>query len=169
MAKRRNRNGDSDIVRDEAGIVVGRHTEHPYADLLKQIPMGGANMPGMDLPAEMRHLIAIHIWDNLRCSGPRDPLYVLREPTNVPKGAGRRAASVWVPVSKLDDPAFAESDESVTVADVRDWSPERLKAQKIAIAAEERRQKMVAQADPHIQTPAQAGEGDTPTPGGEGV
>lgn len=160
---------ESDIVRDEAGIVVGRHTEHPYAPLLKQIPMGGANMPGMGLLPEMRQLIAIHIWDNLRCSGPRDPLYVLREPKNVPRGAGRDAASLWVPVSKLDDPAFVESDGSVTVADVRDWSPQRLKAQKIAIAAEERRQRMVAQADPHIVTPAQAGEGDTPTPPGEGA
>lgn len=162
-------NRESDIVRDEAGVVIGRHQRHPLADLFKSVPMGSANLPGMRMPPEMEHLLAIHVFDNLRCSPPRDPLYVYREPTRRPVGAHAGAGGVWVPVSQLKNVAFAEDTETVTVADVSDWSEERLRAQEIAIAAERTRQKMVAQADPHIQTPAQAGEGDTPTPAGEGV
>ncbi len=162
-------NRESDILRDEAGIVVGRRTEHPLAHLFKSVPMGSADLPGMGLLPEMRHLLAIHVFDNLRCSPPRDPAYVYREPKRRPAGTHAGAGGVWVPVAHAEDPAFAEDRSSVTVADVTDWSPERLRAQEIAIAAERTRQSLVANADPHITTPAQAGEGDTPTPAGEGV
>ena len=138
--------------------------------MLKSIPMGTANMPGMSLPPEIRHLIAIHVWDNLRCSPPRDPLYVYREPRGMPAGArAAGAGGVWVPIKHANDDAFAEDTEKIMVADVTDWTPQRLEAQRLAIAAEERRQRLIAQADPHIHTAAQAGEGDTPTPAGEGV
>lgn len=162
-------NRESDILRDEAGIVIGRRTEHPMSWVFKSVPMGSENMPGMGLLAEMRHLLAIHVFDNLHCSPPQNPAYVYKEPKNVPRGTHAGAGGVWVPIAHADDPAFAETAGSVTVSDVTDWSPERLKAQEIAIAAERTRQNLVAQADPHITTPAQAGEGDTPTPTGEGV
>lgn len=162
-------NQESDIIRDEAGIVIGRRTEHPFAHLLKAVPMGNADMPGMGLPPEMRHLIAIHVWDNLRCSPPRDPLYVYKEPKRRPRGTHAGAGGVWVPMEHANDEAFVEESGTVTVADVGGWSEDRLKAQEIAIAAERTRQKLVAQADPHITTPEQAGEGPNPTPTGEGV
>lgn len=160
---------ESDILRDEAGVVIGRRTEHPLAHLFKSVPMGSADLPGMGLLPEMRHLLAIHVFDNLHCSPPRDPAYVYREPKRRPVGVHAGAGGVWVPVTHADDPAFLEDRGSVTVADVRDWTEERLRAQETAIAAERTRQRLVAQADPHITTPAQAGEGATPTPTGEGV
>lgn len=162
-------NQESDIVRDEAGIVTGRRTQHPLAGLFRAVPMGGANMPGMTLPVEIRHLLAIHTFDNLRCSPPKNPLYVYREPKFVPKGSHAGAGGVWVPVALADDPAFTETDTTVTVADVRDWSAERLKAQELAIKHERIRQNLITQGDPHIQTAAQAGEGTDPTPAGEGM
>lgn len=161
-------NRESDILRDEAGVVVSRRTEHPLADLFKAVPMG-ANLPGMGLLPEMRQLLAIHVFDNLRCSPPRDPLYVYREPHRRPTGTHAGAGGVWVPVAHAEDPAFTENSHTVTVADVSDWSEERLKAQELAIKAERTRQRLIQQADPHIQTPAQAGEGAAPTPAGEGV
>lgn len=162
-------NQESDILRDEAGIIVGRRTEHPLAHLFKSVPMGSKELPGMGLLPEMRHLLAIHVFDNLRCSPPRDPLYVYKEPKRKPRGTHAGAGGVWVPIALADDPAFAEAPDAVTVANVAGWSEERLKAQEFAIAAERARQKLVAQADPHITTPEQAGEGGSPTPAGEGV
>lgn len=159
----------ADIIRDEAGIVVGRRERHPLADLFKAVPMGAEGMPGMRMPPEMEHLLAIHVFDNLKCSPPQDPLYVYREPKRRPLGAHAGADGVWVPTSETKDPAFAEDRRTVSVVDVTDWSEERLAAQEIVIKAERTRQKMVAQADPHITTPAQAGEGDSPTETGEGV
>lgn len=161
-------NAESDILRDEAGIVVGRRSEHPLAHLFKAVPLG-PGLPGMGMLPEHRHLLAIHVFDNLRCSPPRDPLYVLREPKNVPVGTHAGAGAVWVPVAHAADPAFVESRESVRIADVRGWSADRLKAQQAAIQAELIRQRLVEQADPHITTPEQAGEGDVPTPPGDGL
>lgn len=162
-------NRESDIVRDEEGIVIGRRTQHPYAGLFKAVPMGSKDMPGMSFPVEFQHLLAIHVFDNLRCSPPRDPLYVYREPRRRPQGSHAGAGGVWVPVKLANDPAFVEETGTVQVANVTDWSEERLRAQEIAIAAERTRQKLITQADPHIQTAAQAGEGPDPTPAGEGV
>lgn len=151
----------------EDGVIVGRRNEHPHADLFKDVPMGGANLPNMNLPPEFRHLLAIHIFDNLDCSLPRNPRYVHRQPDKVPEGTHAGAGGVWVPTAQADDPAFAEVAASITVPDPAHWSDEKLNAAELVIKRERMQRKLVAQADPHITTKAEAAGTDEPTPTGQ--
>lgn len=148
------------IIRDEQGIVVGRRRRHPLADLFKDVPMGGTapNMPGMGILPEMQHLLAIHTFDNLRCSPPKDPRYVHKTPKNVPRGTHRGAPGLWVPIALANDPAFEETEDTVTIPDPAGWSPQKIAAMETALAAEKIEQTLVEQADAHITTPEQAGK-----------
>ena len=146
------------IIRDEEGVVVDRRHRHPLADWLRCMPLGSSNLPGMNMDAMIEQRIAIHVFDNLHCSPPRDPAYVYRTPKQKPRGTHAAAPGVWVPVGLLEDEAFEESEESVTIPDPTDWSPAKLQAMKTAIVQEEAKQRLVEQADPHIQTREDAGE-----------
>lgn len=146
------------IIRDEAGIVVAMRDRHPLADLFRWVPMGASNLPGMGIQPELQHLLAIHVFSNLRCDyDPERALYDYREPKRR-AGMHATAGGVWVPKGVQDDEAFAESEDSVTIPDPTGWTPQKLAAMKTAVRAEEIKQKAVEQADPHITTRAEAGE-----------
>lgn len=147
------------ILRDEEGIIVGRRRRHPLADLFKDVPMGTSNMPGMSMGPDIEHLLAIHVFDNMKCRyDPDRSLYVHRTPKKRPAGTHKGAPGVWVPKTVADDPAFEEDPETIEVPDPTGWSPAKLAAAKTAIVAEENAQRMVEQADPHITTREDAGE-----------
>jgi hypothetical protein len=113
----------------------------------------------MSMGAEIEHLLAVHTFDNLRCTyTPDRARYVHRRPRKRPAGTHKGAPGVWVPVNLADDPAFMEDTETVEIPDPTGWSPQKLAAMKTAVVSEEIKQKQVEQADPHITTREEAGE-----------
>lgn len=137
----------SGIRRDpNNGIVLAREQRHPMADLFRSVPMG-TGLPGMRMPIEAEHLLAIHIFDNLDCSPPRSPLYKARPDKDALRSTGM-PGYIWVPINTPDDPADPSTDdEPVMVADIGEYNDRQIAAMKVQIEEIERRRKMIAQAD----------------------
>ena len=134
------------ITRDSNGIVLSRRDVHPLAYLFRAIPSGLENT-NFSMPAEMTHLLAIHLFDNLDCSPPRAPKYKYRESADSQhEGLGGE----WVPDSAPDeDYAAAAFGGAVEIpGDIDEWSQAKRDAVKLAIRAAEIKAKMVQQADP---------------------
>ncbi|WP_062368035.1 hypothetical protein ACK8HH_17075 [Gordonia sp. LUNF6] len=76
MSRRKKSPLQRGILRDDQGVVVGRRTQHPHSHLLTAIPTANPDYPGMppfNMPAEMKQLIAIHVFDNLYPGLPEPP------------------------------------------------------------------------------------------------
>ena len=65
------------LLRDpQTGVVLGRRSQHPYSHLLTAIPSGSPDYPDMppfNMPAEMKQLLAVHVFDNLYPGLPEPP------------------------------------------------------------------------------------------------
>lgn len=79
--RRRNR----DVVMDPAktGIVWARKRPHPNRQLFASIPVHWpdhpeAEIPPAEMPPEMMQILAIHVFDNLRCMTPEQVTALLR-------------------------------------------------------------------------------------------
>ena len=143
------------IIRDRrTGIVLARKDRHPLADLFKDVPMG-EGLPGlhMGLP-EVEHLLAIHVFDNLGCSPPQEPLYkaVPDRESLTATGSDR---VLWVPVATPDPVPAEEADEQIFVADISDYNADQMAALEFQIQQKKIADKMLEQADPHVR-----GEGE---------
>lgn len=78
MARRKKTPLARGLIRDKHGVVVGRRAKHPYAGLLTAVPMTSADhpdaqIPPANLPEELKHLIAVHVFDNLYPGLPLPP------------------------------------------------------------------------------------------------
>lgn len=78
MARRKKTPLARGLIRDKNGVVVGRRSQHPYTRLLTAIPMSSADypdaqIPPMNMPEEVKHLLAIHVFDNLYPGLPLPP------------------------------------------------------------------------------------------------
>nr|WTA71314.1 hypothetical protein OHB51_35560 [Micromonospora sp. NBC_00855] len=137
----------SGIRRDpNNGIVMAREQRHPMADLFRSVPMG-TGLPGMRMPIEAEHLLAIHIFDNLDCSPPQNPVYKARPDKDALRSTGM-PGFIWVPIATPDDPEDPAPDEGpVLVADIGEYDDRQIAAMKAQIAEVERQRKMSAQAD----------------------
>lgn len=136
----------SGIRRDATtGIVLAREQRHPLADLFRSVPMG-TGLPGMKLPIEVEHLLAIHIFDNLDCSPPQNPLYKARPDKDAERALGMPGV-IWVPINTPDDPDTPDDDGTVVIADVAEYSERQLEAMKAQIRQVEIARKLAAQAD----------------------
>ncbi|MEV0080900.1 hypothetical protein AB0H58_31195 [Nocardia neocaledoniensis] len=136
----------SGIRRDpHSGIVLAREQRHPLADLFRSVPMG-TGLPGMRMPIEAEHLLAIHIFDNLDCSPPQNPLYKARPDKDALRSTGMPGV-VWVPINTPDDPEDPAPPEAVMVADIGDYTPAQLEAMKAQIKQIELERRLSAQAD----------------------
>lgn len=141
----------SGIVRDkQTGIVLARTQRHPLADLFRSAPMGMGNMPGMNIPAEAEHILAIHIFDNLDCSPPRRPKYKYRVNKEQVTSTGIPGA-LWVPIDAPDEDYEPAPDEVVEVADISGYGPMQVEAMKAQIREHEIRAKLAANVDPHVR------------------
>ncbi|MFT4087401.1 MAG: hypothetical protein QM658_09650 [Gordonia sp. (in: high G+C Gram-positive bacteria)] len=103
----RRRRPNRGLIRDREGVVLARTAEHPLAYLFEAIPSydpaSEKPLPPMHMPPEMRQIIAIHVFDNLKCGGPgEDAVYrlVKNKTTDAPMGL---AGAMWVPKSVPDD------------------------------------------------------------------
>lgn len=140
----------SGIRRDPAtGVVIARESRHPLADLFRSAPMG-QGLPGMNIPAEAEHILAIHIFDNLNCSPPRNPKYKARKDKEQIRSTGIDGVK-WVPTNAPDadedaDPEAAADD--IVVADISGYNAMQLEAMKAQIREEEIKRKLAEQADP---------------------
>ncbi|QRY62761.1 hypothetical protein JVX90_00340 [Gordonia sp. PDNC005] len=66
------------IIRDDNGVVVARRAKHPLQHLLTAIPADSpdypdAQIPPMNLPDELKQLVAVHVFDNLYPGIPAPP------------------------------------------------------------------------------------------------
>lgn len=143
------------ITKDpKTGITLARRDKHPLAGLFKAIPSGAGNIP-INIPDELHHLLAIHIFDNLRCTPPNQPLYKYREAAVNPE-AGLNGG-LWVPIDEPDED-YAPDEEAfelpVSQEEISMWSPKNVQAMKLAIRAKEIRDKLAEGADPVPPTPA---------------
>ena len=136
----------SGIRRDpNTGIVLARERRHPLADLFRNVPMG-QGLPGMKMMPEAEHLLAIHAFDNLQCSPPRDPLYKARTDRDALAATGI-AQVIWVPINTPDPEDEPPVETTVVVADISGYTPAQIEAMKAQIREEEIRRKLSAQAD----------------------
>jgi hypothetical protein len=132
------------IIRDkDTRVVLARRDKHPLADLFKAIPAGSSNMPVFNMPPEMHHLLAIHIFDNLDCSPPREPLYKYREPAEGHSGLN---GGMWVPIDEPDE-AYAPAAAPVRVVDTSSMTDAELVENEKRLKAEKLRRKRAEQAD----------------------
>ena len=152
------------VERDKAtGIVLSRRDRHPLADLLKAIPSGAGGVE-FSMPPELQHIIAIHLFDNLDCSPPREPKYSYREPTLGHSGLNTGNDPSWVPVGKASPVKVAA--EPMVLPDPEGWSPEKLAAMTIGIRNEEIKRTMILSSDPVLDPDATTGENPTEAGGG---
>lgn len=137
------------IHRDpKTGVTIARRDKHPLAGLFKAIPSGAGEIP-INIPDELHHLLAIHIFDNLRCSPPNQPLYKYRQSAVNPE-AGMNGG-LWVPIDAPDEefaPAGPNADLPVPAEEINMWTPEKMAAMKTAMRAKEIRDKLAEGADP---------------------
>ncbi|MBF6298208.1 hypothetical protein IU459_11720 [Nocardia amamiensis] len=134
------------IRRDKAtGIVLAREHRHPLADWFRSVPMG-TGLPGMQMPPEAEHLLAIHVFDNLRLPAPKNPLYKPRVDREARRGAGIEAV-IWVPVGAPEEDATEALAEPVEVVDISHYSPAQLEAMKAQIRDVEVTRKLIEQSD----------------------
>lgn len=134
------------VLRDpKTGIVIARKDRHPLADLFIDAPMG-QGLPGMHMAPEAEHILALHIFDNLRCSPPQDPLYKRRLDKDSVASLGQKRF-IWVPIKEPDD-GNDVVDEVIEVDDISHYTPDQRAAMKVQIRQLEVRDKLVEQADP---------------------
>lgn len=134
------------VLRDpRTGIVIARKDRHPLADLFVDAPMG-QGLPGMHIPPEAEHILAIHIFDNLRCAPPQDPLYAKQVDPDSEAALGQKRY-IWVPISEADGSTDVV-EEPVVVADISHYDADQIAAMKLQIRQREIRDKLVEQADP---------------------
>lgn len=153
------------IIRDpETGVVIARRDRHPLADLLRAIPSGAGGVE-FSMPPELQHIIAIHLFDNLKCSPPTNPLYEYREPTVGHSGLNTGHDTSWVPVGAVANPAAVVADP-ISLPDPAGWSAEKLHAMKLAIRNEEIQQKLILSTD--VVADPDANSGPNPTAAGGG-
>lgn len=142
------------VVRDRrTGIVLSRKNRHPLADVFKDAPMG-EGLPGMHMDPMAEHLLAIHVFDNLRCSPPQDPLYRAAPDPDSLNATGTDRV-IYVPVGTSDPAADDDAAEPILVADISDYNADQIAAMKLQLQQKEIADKMLEQADPHVR-----GEGD---------
>lgn len=142
------------IVRDpKTGIVLARTIRHPLADLFMSAPMG-QGLPALNIHPfnEISQILAIHMFDNLDCSPPRDPKYKWR-PNNAQVRATGLPGVLWVPIN-TPDPEPTVAAEPVEVADISEYSTEQLAVLKSQIRQVEIRQKLINNLDPHVDLDA---------------
>ena len=136
------------IKRDpDSGIVIARRDQHPLADEFRAIPAGNGVDTVFNLPAEMRQVLAIHIFDNRACSGPRNPKYFYVEPEAGPQ-IGLNGG-VWLPAGSVKK----KPEERISLPDPSGWSNAKLKHMKQALRHEEIRRGLEAGADPRQGEP----------------
>lgn len=134
------------VLRDpKTGIVIARKHRHPLADLFIDAPMG-QGLPGMHMAAEAEHILAIHVFDNLDCSPPRNPLYKARLDQDSMAATGQKRY-IYVPINEPDD-GNDVVEEAVEVDDISHYDDDQLAAMKVQIHQIEVRKKLLEQADP---------------------
>lgn len=138
------------IIRDQrTGIVLARDGRHPGADLFKDAPMG-EGLPGMSMAPEAEHILAIHFFDNLGYSlTPPNPRYKAQVDPDSVAEVGQEHVK-WVPLD-TPEPAAAQAEEPIVVADISDYSPDQIAAMKLQIRQKEIADKMLEQADPQVR------------------
>lgn len=78
MARRKNPKNRG-VIRDrKTGVVLARTSQHPLSGLFTAIPSNapdyqGSELPPFNMPDEMKHLLAIHLFDNLYPGLPLPP------------------------------------------------------------------------------------------------
>lgn len=70
MSRRRNQRNRGAVRDKRSGVMLSRSQPHPLLELFTAVPVNSADYPDADLPpfnppAEMKQLLAIHIFDNL--------------------------------------------------------------------------------------------------------
>ncbi|MGC5027470.1 hypothetical protein ACLQ3K_22200 [Tsukamurella sp. DT100] len=86
MARRRNKAKNKlnkGIHRNADGVVVARETRHPLAHYFRSVPMG-EGLPDMSMTEHTAQVLAMHVFDNLDCSAPRQPRYKAIPPEHGP-------------------------------------------------------------------------------------
>ncbi|KXP00912.1 hypothetical protein [Tsukamurella pseudospumae] len=86
MARRRNKEKNKlnkGIHRNADGVVVARETRHPLAHYFRSVPMG-EGLPDMSMTEHTAQVLAMHVFDNLDCSAPRQPRYKAIPPEHGP-------------------------------------------------------------------------------------
>lgn len=139
------------VVRDQrTGIVLARQDRHPGADLFRDAPMG-EGLPGMHMPGEAEHILAIHFFDNLGYPvTPPNPLYRAVADPERPASAGQEGV-LWVPVGDVKAKAVPEDAPPVVVADISGYDDDQITALKAQIRQREIAKKLLEQADPHVR------------------
>lgn len=134
------------VLRDpKTGIVIARKRRHPLADLFIDAPMG-QGLPGMHMAPEAEHILAIHVFDNLDCSPPRNPKYKRRLDRDSVASLGQKRY-IYVPINEPDD-GNDVAEEVVEVADISHYDDDQLAAMEVQIQQVKVRKKLVEQADP---------------------
>ncbi|MGW4718251.1 hypothetical protein [Nocardia sp. NPDC004260] len=134
------------IRRDKAtGIVLAREHRHPLADWFRSVPMG-TGLPGMQMPPEAEHLLAIHTFDNLQLPAPKHPLYKPRIDKEARRDAGIEAV-IWVPAGAPEDDTTEALAEPAEVDDISHYNPAQLAAMKAQIRQIEITRKLAEQSD----------------------
>ena len=131
----------------DTGIVTARRDLHPLADEFRAIPAGNGTDTVFNLPAEMRQVLAIHIFDNRDCSGPRNPKYFYVEPTE-----GQQIGlngGMWLPSGSAPE----REREKIVVPDASGWSNRKLEHMKAQIRQEEIKRNLINDADPRAGEP----------------
>lgn len=138
------------VIRDQrTGIVLAREGRHPGADLFKDAPMGDG-LPGMGMPPEAEHILAIHFFDNLGYPlTPPKPLYKAVPDSDSVAEVGREHVK-WVP---LDTPSrrSVQAEEPIVVADISGYTPDQVAAMEVQIRQKKIADKMLEQADPQVR------------------
>lgn len=103
----RRRNRHRGLIRNADGVVIARRDEHPLAHLFEAVPSYDPAtqnaLPPMHMPPEFRQLLAIHIFDNLRCAPPADDAVYRLVKNKVADAPLGLAGALWVPHSVPDE------------------------------------------------------------------
>ena len=147
------------MVRDpKTGVVHARKHEHPLRHVFEAVPNGTA-IP-FNMPPEMQQVLAIHVFDNLRCSPPADDAVyrLVRAKANpdAPLGTG---GVMWVPKT-VPDSTFDRPDVQVGavavegIPDIEDLDDAQLDALEARIADRKIAQTQAANLDVPVETEA---------------
>ncbi|OZE95081.1 hypothetical protein CH302_19265 [Rhodococcus sp. 15-2388-1-1a] len=147
------------ILRDpQTNIVIARRHAHPYIDVFNAIPSeAGVNF---DMPAELKQLCAIHIFDNLGCSPPTEPRYIYVPPSSAIAVGGQKNVGTWEPPVKGRKAAKeADPERPVVVPDPQGWTKRKIAAMRAALKSEEIRQQLIDGADAGVRQQMKDAEG----------
>lgn len=157
MARRGNQQRNRGMVRDKkSGVVLAREQEHPQRYVFESIPNGTPIPFHMD--PEMQQVLAIHVFDNLKCSPPGDDAVyrLVRSKANpgAPLGTG---GVVWVPKTVPDSAFEPEQVEPLLVEgvpDIESLDDAQLDALQVRIADRKIAQSQAANLDVPVETDA---------------